>query len=157
MMTTEEKRELLSKPRNEQVDILMKLYKKKFNSYTSAQQECVLSKVRYNNFEYDIYGLLDYLTNGNNDDSSSSEVIMPQEVIMSPEVTMSEEVFDKPLIKKPTTEVSSILNVEPEVVEVVEEKEEKTEDGSKKVSFDLNSSSSDNTSSSSSTTKKITL
>jgi hypothetical protein len=147
MMTTEEKRQLLSKPRDEQVSILMKMYKKKFNSYNSRIQEGILSKLRYNNADYDIYGLLDYLTNGINDDSTEESI---------PEQVITETIFDKPLIKKPAIEETSILEVESEP-EVVEDsaKEENNSGDAKKVSFDV--SSTPESSDSSNTTRKITL
>jgi hypothetical protein len=148
IMTTEERRQLMSKPRDEQVRILMKMYKKKFNSYNSTVQEGVLSKLRYNNSEYDIYGLLDYLTNGINDDSTEESI---------PEQVITEQIFDKPLIKKPAIEETSILDVESEPEAVVEEssKEENNSGDAKKVSFDL--SSTPESSDSSNTTRKITL
>jgi DNA-directed RNA polymerase II subunit RPB2 len=148
MMTTEEKRQLMSKPRDEQVSILMKMYKKKFNSYNSRIQEGILSKLRYNNSDYDIYGLLDYLTNGINDDSTEESI---------PEQVITEAIFDKPLIKKPAVEETSILEVEPEPEVVVEDsaKEENNSGDSKKVSFDV--SSTPESSDSSNTTRKITL
>jgi DNA-directed RNA polymerase II subunit RPB2 len=148
MMTTEEKRQLLSKPRDEQVSILMKMYKKKFNSYNSRIQEGILSKLRYNNADYDIYGLLDYLTNGINDDSTEESI---------PEQVITEQIFDKPLIKKPAIEETSILDVESEPEVVVEDsaKEENNSGDSKKVSFDV--SSTPESSDSSNTTRKITL
>ena len=148
IMTTEERRQLMSKPRDEQVSILMKMYKKKFNTYNSKIQEGILSKLRYNNYEYDIYGLLDYLTNGINEDSTEESI--PQQVI-------TEAIFDKPLIKKPTIEETSILEVEPEPEVVVEDsgKEENNSGDAKKVSFDV--SSTPESSDSSNTTRKITL
>jgi DNA-directed RNA polymerase II subunit RPB2 len=148
MMTTEEKRQLMSKPRDEQVSILMKMYKKKFNSYNSRIQEGILSKLRYNNSDYDIYGLLDYLTNGINDDSTEESI---------PEQVITEQIFDKPLIKKPEIEETSILEVESEPEAVVEDsgKEENNSGDAKKVSFDV--SSTPESSDSSNTTRKITL
>jgi len=148
IMTTEERRQLMSKPRDEQVSILMKMYKKKFNSYNSRIQEGILSKLRYNNSEYDIYGLLDYLTNGINDDSTEESI---------PEQVITEQIFDKPLIKKPAVEETSILEVESEPEVVVEDsaKEENNSGDAKKVSFDV--SSTPESSDSSNTTRKITL
>jgi DNA-directed RNA polymerase beta subunit len=147
-MPNEIKRRLLSKPENEQIDELKELYKIQFDNYPPQRQEFVLKELAYRNYEYDVYNLAEYLTNGSKGKSRSEEEIV------------TEEIFDKPLIKRPSIEESTILDVEPEVVNASEENNNGNNDNSnnsaaKTVSF--GSSSTPDSSESSNTTRKITL
>jgi hypothetical protein len=144
-MPKDDKLQLLSKPENEQIDELKELYKKEFETYPSQKQEYVLNKLAYKNYEYDVYNLANYLTNGNKGKGIEGN--------NEKEFIVSEEIFDKPLIKKPAIEETSILEVEPEP-EVVNSSEENNSDNTegKTVSFDTGSSNE-----SSSETRKITL
>jgi DNA-directed RNA polymerase II subunit RPB2 len=147
-MPNEIKRRLLSRPENEQIEELKELYKIQFDNYPAKRQEFVLKELAYRNYEYDVYNLADYLTSGSKGKSSSLE----EEVI-------TEEMFDKPLIKKPAVEETTILEVEPKVVDTSEENNNSNNSNnndSKKVSFG-SSSTPESSESSSDTTRKITL
>jgi len=148
-MPNEIKRRLLSEPENEQIEQLKELYKMQFDKYPPERQQYVLKDLAYKDYEYDVYNLAKYLTNGNQGKSVN---------------------FNEPLIRKPLSSIGkkevSILNVEPPVEES-DVKEENSNDNnnnnndsnnndssSKKVSFDTPNTDSN---SSSSTTRKITL
>ena len=155
-MPNDIKRRLLSKPENEQIEELKELYKMQFDKYPPERQQYVLKDLAYKDYEYDVYNLAKYLTNGNQGKSVN---------------------FNEPLIRKPSSSIeTSILNVEPQVEEsdVKEENsnndnndnnndsnnnDNSNNDSSKKVSFAMSdtSSSDSNSNSSSSTTRKITL
>ena len=154
-MPNDTKRRLLSKPENEQIEELKELYKMQFDKYPPERQQYVLKDLAYKDYEYDVYNLAKYLTNGIRGKGLN---------------------FDEPLIKKPLSSIGekkvSILNVEPQVEEsdVKEENnnndsnndssnnDSSNNDSSKKVSFAMSdTSSSDSNSNSSSTTRKITL
>ena len=153
-MPNDIKRRLLSKPENEQIEELKELYKMQFDKYPPERQQYVLKDLAYKDYEYDVYNLAKYLTNGNQGKSVN---------------------FNEPLIRKPLSSIgekeANILNVEPPVEES-DVKEENSNDNnnnndnnddsnssSKKVSFDTSDtdSNSNSNSNSSSTTRKITL
>ena len=145
-MPNEIKRRLLSRPEYEQIEELKQIYKREFDNYPVEKQEFVLKKLAYRNYEYDVYNLADYLKSENKGKTSS----LPEEVV-------TEEMFDKPLIKKPAVEESTILEVEPEVDNKSEEtNSDNNNSDAKKVSFG-SSSTPESSESSSDTTRKITL
>ena len=157
-MTKEDKLQLLMKSEEEQLEELKRLYKIEFFSKSMAEQEGILRKLTYNNSQYDVDRLAEYLrpSRGKGLDNDS-EVI-------------TEEMFDVPLIKKPESLESinkseSILNVEPPV-EVIENDNkndsnsnnlDSNSDSSKKVSFDSSSSETNNSEDSSLNKKIINL
>jgi hypothetical protein len=127
-----------------------------FDKYPPERQQYVLKDLAYKNYEYDVYNLAKYLTNGVQEKSVN---------------------FNEPLIKKPLSNIVekevSILNVEPQIEESDGKEEnsnnnsnndnsnndnnDNNDNSSKKVSFDTSSSDTNSNSNSSSTTKKITL
>jgi DNA-directed RNA polymerase II subunit RPB2 len=157
-MTKEDKLQLLMKSEDEQLEELKRLYKIEFLSKSMAEQEGILRKLTYNNSQYDVDRLAEYLRpNSGKGLENDSEVI-------------TEEMFDVPLIKKPESLESinkseSILNVEPPV-EVIENDTknnsnsnnlDSNSDSSKKVSFDSSSSETNNSEDSSLNKKIINL
>jgi hypothetical protein len=157
-MTKEDKLQLLMKSEDEQLEELKRLYKIEFLSKSMAEQEGILRKLTYNNSQYDVDRLAEYLRpNSGKGLENDSEVI-------------TEEMFDFPLIKKPESLESinkseSILNVEPPV-EVIENDTknnsnsnnlDSNSDSSKKVSFDSSSSETNNSEDSSLNKKIINL
>ena len=97
-MSKEDKKNLLKKSEEEQINELKELYRIEFNARPSSQQEGILKKLAYDNSKYDTYGIAEMVKEMSPKSpqfSPKSPQMSPKSPQMSPKSPQVLQVFEK--------------------------------------------------------------